>query len=129
MVAHRRGAEIVATLVKLTRPELLALKAGKSLMVAVAVPDEDKLVHKFFATTVSQKDWDSYLDESVDLRYLYTYPIQRMRYTFDLTKVAKKKVMMDPFPGEVPDAYLPLPRFFSDNHTEDFDADSALSPW
>src|SRR5688500_4159652 len=116
MPAHRRGAEVVATLVATDEPQLLALKAGKSLMAAVAIPDNEPEASKFLATTVSQKDWDSYLDESVDLRYLFTYPIQRMRYTFDLRSARNKRVMMDPVEGEIPERFLPQPRFFAENH-------------
>lgn len=123
MAAHRRRAEIVATLVDLGEPQLLALKAGKSLVVAVAVPDDDHTVSRFLATTVSQRDWDSYFDETVDLRYLFTYSSQRLRYLFDLQTAIDGKVTMEPFSGDLPDKYLPLPRFFADNHTEDFGLD------
>ncbi|MES0108363.1 hypothetical protein [Mesorhizobium sp. M0013] len=106
-------------------PQLLALKAGKSLVTAVAIPDNNQEAAKFLATTVSQKDWDSYLDESVDLRYLFTYSTQRLRYTFDLKKLNKRRVMMDPFEQEIPEKYLPHPRFFADNHTEEFNEEES----
>jgi len=121
MPVHRRNAEFVATLVYTDEPQVLALKAGKSLIAAVAIPDPNPEASKFLATTVAQKDWDSYIDESVDLRYLFTYPTLRLKYTFDLRKLKKNRVLMDPFDGEVPENWLPQPRFFAEYHTEEFD--------
>lgn len=110
----------MAVLVYTDEPQLLALKAGKSLVAAVAVPDDNPDVSKFLATTVSQRDWDAYLEENVDLRYLFTYSTQRNRYTFDLKKLNKRRIMMETFEQDIPERYLPAPRFFADNHTEEF---------
>lgn len=114
----QRSATYVRTLVYMDEPHLLLLKSYKTNVIALAVacPPEQA---KFIATTVSTKDMEAYTDGHVDLRYLFTYPNQRITYTFDLMKMTNNKVMMSPFEGQIPEAYLPSPRFFSTSHTEE----------
>lgn len=118
MMANRRTAEYISTLVYLDGPQLIRMKAHKTTVVALAIPsDPDTL--KFIATTVTQKNWTSYLDGSVDLRYLFAFADVRTTYTFDLMKLKGNKITMIPWEGQVPEECLPAPRFFSTNHTEE----------
>ncbi|WP_144441563.1 hypothetical protein [Bradyrhizobium sp. CCGE-LA001] len=59
------------------------------------------------------------MDGHVDLRYLFTYPATRAEFTFDLMKMTDNKVMMVPFEENIPEEWLPSPRFFCTSHTED----------
>lgn len=117
----RAGAHYIRTLVYMDEPQLVLLKRARANIVALAIPSaEDKA--EFIAVTVSKKDWEAYTEGAVDLRYLYTYPINRSVFTFDLMGMKDGKVMMTSWEGQIPDEYLPSPRFFSNNHTEVEDA-------
>ncbi|WP_262032562.1 hypothetical protein [Microvirga sp. Mcv34] len=121
MQQRKRKAEYLATLIYLDEPQLLALRAQKAHVVAVAVPSEDPDEALFLAVTVSSRNWESYLDGTTDLRFLFTYPKDRLLYYFDLMAMKDNKVTMTPFSGLVPEEHLPLPRLFSTEHTEEFD--------
>lgn len=116
----RRSAKFEATLVYVDEPQLICLMAGNSRILAVAIPEEDLSKSMFLATTVSKRDWEKYIEGVVDLRYLFTYPT-RVQYTFDLYGMVDGKVMMNPVVGDTDGSFLPLPGFFSSNHTEDYD--------
>ncbi|KEC74894.1 hypothetical protein RLPCCGM1_c1238 [Rhizobium leguminosarum bv. phaseoli CCGM1] len=116
----RRKAKFDATLVYMDEPLVMTLTAGKSRLIAVAVPPEGEEKFPFYATTVSIRDWGKYLSESVDLRYLFTFPDQRNAYLFDLENMKDGEVLMTPFLDETPEKYLPSPRFFAGNHTDEY---------
>lgn len=118
---RRRTAQYVATLVYLDEPQLILLKSGKAHVVAVAIPTEQDDAARFFAATVSEKDWESYLDGNADLRFLFTYPKTARLYSFDLSEMKDNAVSMVPWDDpSIPEEYLPARGFFSDNHTEKF---------
>lgn len=113
----RRTATYVKTLVYADGPQLLQLMAYKTNIVAMAIPsDTDKLM--FVATSVTQKNWNDYLDGLVDLRYLFVHANVRTAYKFDLMKLRDGKISMAPWEGPLTEDVLPSPRFFSSNHTE-----------
>ncbi len=118
---RRRKAQFLGTLVYADEPQLVALRSGAAYVVALAVPSQSPDESQFFAAAVSEKDWYSYLDGNVDLRYLFTYPKTTRLFTFDMMLMADGVVQMAPWTDKrIPEEYLPLPRFFSSNHTEDF---------
>lgn len=126
-VVHRRTATFDAVLVYMDEPQVITLVAGKTRIVAVAIPYANETMSMFLATSASDRDWNRYLDGTVDLRYLFTVPAVRTSYFFDLQEMKDKKVKMTPWTGEIAERYLPLPRFFSSNHTEDYAADERAS--
>ncbi|KZD22799.1 hypothetical protein [Tardiphaga robiniae] len=113
----RSGAHYIRTLVYMDEPQLILLKRNRANVIALAIPSSEGKA-EFLAVTVSKKDYEAYIDGLVDLRYLYTYPINRTVFTFDLMELKGGKVMMTPWEEQIPDNYLPSPRFFSSNHTE-----------
>lgn len=119
-MAQRRSASYVRTLVYMDEPHLILLKSYKTNVIALAVssPAEEA---RFIATTVSTRDMEAYRDGHVDLRYLFTYPTMRSIYSFNLMDMIDNKVLMSPFEQQIPEDYLPSPRFFSTSHTEDED--------
>lgn len=123
MAIRRRSASYDATLVYVDEPQVITLLASKTRIVAIAIPDEDHDKSMFLATTVKEYDWKKYLSGTVDLRYLFTYPKVHSLYCFDLYEMSENKVMMTPFEGVIEERFLPLPRFFSTNHTSDYDGD------
>lgn len=124
---QRRIAKYEATLVYMDEPLLITLFAGKARVIAVAVPSADDEQLLFYATSVSSRDWDKYLNGIVDLRYLFTFPDRRNTYTFDLKKMRDGSVLITPFLNDAPEHYLPSPRFFSSNHTEEYAHDERPS--
>ena len=106
-------------------PQLILLKANKTSVVALAIPSGNLKQALFIATTATQKNWQAYLDGEVDLRYLFAYADVRSTYHFDLMRMKDSRVVMDPWRGNIDEKYLPNPRFFSRNHTED---DENLNP-
>lgn len=118
-----RRAQFEHTLVYYDEPHVITLRARATRFIAIAVPtDEDSAL--FFAVTVSQSDWQKYISGHVDLRYLFVFPTSRIRYTFDLNKIDEDhKVTLVPFERmkDTPEEYLPSPRFFSENHTEEIE--------
>jgi len=118
MAKHRRSAKYECMLLYVDEPQLISLVANKARFVALAVPPADE--QRFVVTTVSKRDWASYLRGSIDLRYLFTVPEMRQTYTFDLSSMKEGKVMMDPRTEPLTEDLLPSPRFFAENHTEKF---------
>lgn len=125
---RKRKATFAATLVFYDEPQVVLLKDKQVPIVAVAVPDDDEEASRFFATTVSHRDWQSYMEGSCDLRYLFTYPTSRHTYTFDLNSIKGGILSLDPYLVDpLPESYLPQPRFFSSFHTEIIPVDEVES--
>ncbi|GEM_PF-2818204 len=118
---RRRKAQYQATLVYMDEPQLITLISAKTRIIALAVPSNKDDALFFYATSVSPKNWDKYMSGSVDLRYLFTYPDQRTAYTFDLSEMEEGTVFMTQYLDDAPEEYLPSPRFFESNHTEEFE--------
>lgn len=123
----RKSAKFEAVLVYMDEPLLITLFAGKSRLIATAIPSSVEGEYRFFGTTVSKKDWEKYMEGSVDLRYLFTYPDQRTSYTFDLATMHDATVMMVPFLDTTPETFLPSAQFFSSNHTEEYGKQDLVS--
>ncbi|MCJ2104911.1 hypothetical protein MKK70_05855 [Methylobacterium sp. E-041] len=102
----------------MNEPQLLLLRAGKTNVVALAIPSPPQSA-MFVATTVTQKKRQDYLDEQVDLRFLFEYASKRTGYGFNLLKMKNKKIVMEPWDGPFSEDVLPGPRFFASNHTEE----------
>lgn len=119
----RRRAKYDATLVFMDEPQVMTLVAGKARIIGVAVPCKTPGISLFYATSVSSRDWNKYLGGAVDLRYLFTFPDRRNAYTFDLATMKAGEVMMTPHLEVAPEEFLPSPKFFADNHTEDYARD------
>lgn len=108
-------------------PQLITLFANKTRIVAVAIPYGNPYSAMFLGVSVSEKDWDRYMEGKADLRYLFTVPKVRTLYQFDLAQMKDKKIKMTPWEGDIDDRYLPSPRFFSENHTEEYETQERAS--
>jgi hypothetical protein len=121
MASRRRKAEFEATLIFIDEPLLIALKAGKQHVVAVAIPDDDPDKAMFLATTVTPPNWEGYFNGNSDLRFLFTYPKNRLLYYFDLMSMKDNKVSMEPTAfHDIPEDHLPSPRVFATEHTHEY---------
>lgn len=121
MAQQKRKAKLTSTLVFADEPQLIHLLSRQTHVIAVAIPCDDDGKSMFLAATVHPNDWQDYLDGVVDLRYLFVYPRFRNLYTFNIKDINQNEIVMFPFDGDAPEEYLPQPRFFSENHTEEFD--------
>jgi hypothetical protein len=117
---RKRRADFVTNLIVYDEPHLVYFKSDKAHILAVAVNPLPNSADDYFAATVSQKNWDRYLEGKVDLWYLLSYASQRNNYTFNSAKLRDGSVMMSPLVGALPISYLPEQGIFSDCHTEDF---------
>lgn len=120
MKIRSRSATLDAILVFFDEPHVVTLISRGVRMLATAIPDDDFTKSMFLGVTVSEREWERYLDGVVDLRYIFTYPKLRLHYTFDLNLIKNNAVIMQPYEDEVPEEYLPLPQFFSSSHTETY---------
>lgn len=120
MKTRNRSATIDAVLVFFDEPHVITLVSRNVRVIAVAIPDDDEAKSKFLGVTVTDRDWERYLDGVIDLRYVFTYPKLRLLYTFDLNSLKNNAVKMAPYDEDIPEAYLPLPQFFSSSHTEEY---------
>jgi hypothetical protein len=105
----------------LDEPQVIALESFNIRLIAVAISKNRKHRAPFLAVTVNKKDWIAYFDGKVDLLYLFTFPKQRVLYTFDLMGGIDNKFMMNRLEGDAPIEWLPSPRFFATSHTEEFE--------
>lgn len=117
MAVRRRKAEYVTTLIYVDEPQLILLKSATVYLLAVAVPSESPEEAKFLAVTTTPNNFERYRAGNTDLRYLFTYPNNRVLYYFDLMKMENNVIVMDPAPSEIPEKDLPLPRVFATHHT------------
>jgi len=118
-MSKRRSAKIETTLVYFDGPQLISLFASKTRLVAVGIPKKPTETSPFLAVSVQTKDWEKYLEGTVDLRYLFTIPKVRRHYMFDLDTAEDNRVWMKLYEDEIDETYLPSPKFFSSSHTED----------
>jgi hypothetical protein len=82
----------------------------------VRVPDEERFL--YLATTVKPGDWELYLADKVDLRYLFTYPPKALFFYFDLLDLKDGEVLMARFEESIPVEHIPGPQLFASDHTE-----------
>lgn len=122
MTQRRRRAVFEADLVIIDEPQLFVLTAGKSKVIALAVPEVYIEGEDFdhIAASVTAKNWDRYISGYVDLRYLFTYPFQRTLYVFHSRAMHEGTVMLRPVEAEFSESLLPSHGFFSSSHTEDY---------
>ena len=120
MGMRRRNAVFVANLVVFDEPHVFLMKSGKANVVALAIPEDILEGYDHVAVTVSERNWERYLDGFVDLLYLFTYPFQRRLFKFSSLGWKENTIMMDSVEGDLPPAALPSHGLFSRCHAEDF---------
>jgi hypothetical protein len=120
MALNKRKAQFVATLIYLDEPQLLLLTAGTTRILAVAIPYPEGGA-KFLAVTVQQNNWEMYIHGHCDLRFLYTYPRNKILYYFDLMQMEGDTVKMTVADPDIPPEHLPCPRIFASHHTTEWE--------
>ena len=113
-----RNAKIAQVLTYYDEPQLLLLRNKMQMFVGIAIPSSAGA--KFFATSVQAGNWELYLNDRVNLRYLFVYPNKRMLFYFDLHTADKDgNVYMVRYDGDLKPDHLPGPDLFASDHTED----------
>lgn len=121
MVAKARKAHYLATLIYIDEPHLLLLQSGTTKLLAVAIPTPNEAAALFLAVTVQPHTWDRYIAGNCDLRFLFTFPRNKILYYFDLMQMHINEVKMYLADTPIPEEHLPLPRIFADDHTNDWE--------
>lgn len=116
-------AKLLKVLVYYDQPQLVLLRKGKLLFLAVAVPADGKM--EFLAVSVRPGDFELYLNDRRDLLYMFTRPAKRVLYYFDLLAMKDGEVKMEKCDNAIPEGHLPGPHLFASDHTEvdDFEND------
>lgn len=117
-MARNLNAKVKQILVFVDEPQVIWLKSFKTNIIAVATPRKARTDCPFIAVSMTEKDWNSYLDGYVDLRYLFTYPTSRRLFRFDLSEYRASSIKLRPLDEDAPEEDLPSPQFFSHHHTE-----------
>jgi hypothetical protein len=124
MARVREVARIADILAYLDGPQLMLMEMpdhGKLVAVAITIPRKE---YPFFAAKISDDQWNRYMREFLDLRYLFMFPSYKKWYIFDLdpeVKGAEGEYDLRVHPvqkNEVLDSYIPSSGFFSRHHTE-----------
>ena len=109
-----------ATLVYYDEPQLIVLnRPNKRKVIATAIA-HDGAEYPFLGAEISYEQWDRYLREISDLRYLFEYPRVKKWYIFDFSNLDDaggiKMLPLDRV--QVSEDYLPAGQFFARSHTE-----------
>ncbi len=102
-------------------PQLVLLDtAATSKVVAVAI-NKKGFDYPFLAAEVSLAQFNDYLAEKFDLRYLFLRADLKRHYIFDLPDFDQKEVSLAPFhlSEERQDRFLPEPGLFARHHTDE----------
>lgn len=130
MTNRATTAKLVEELVDYDGPQLILLKTNRGRhMLAVGVRAEG-FDEPFFACEVTDKVYDSYFDDKVDLHYVFTRALGKQYYAFDLAKVDNHTVALGKVSSEAANnpAYWPKVGFFSRSHTTTFNRTAAVAP-
>ena len=122
MTAYAKRAEVIEELVEYDGPQLLLLKTSrKRYMLAMAIQREG-MEEPFFGCEITDKVYDSYFDQTVDLHYAFQQAMGRNYYFFDLSKAEDDFVELEKAKAEDVDkpSYWPQVGFFARSHTTRF---------
>lgn len=120
MTPRRRNVKFEANLIHLDEPLLVLFKDKKSHLIAVAIDESDLPGNDFVCVSVTQRNWDKYIDGHVDLRFLFAYPSTRIRYSFAYTDWVGETATLTPHDGNFAEELLPSKGMFSREHTSDY---------
>lgn len=114
-------SEFLTTLVFLDEPQVILLKhTKKSYFICVAVDNADD-DGEFVCAQVSEIQLDRYLRGKSDLLYLFKYPQFNRWGRFSIFNMKENKIRIKYTEfKDLLDEELPLPGFFSRDHTEEF---------
>src|SRR5258708_5677268 len=115
-------AKVVEDLVDYDGPQLLLLKTNRSRhMIATAVRVAG-MQEPFFGCEITDKTYDSYFDDKVDLHFVFRKAIGKLYYFFDLAESETETLKLTKAKSEDAEnvAYWPQIGFFARSHTTKF---------
>lgn len=121
---RKRTAKLDAVLTFFDRALLVVLNSQQTKVLGIAVPENKIFKEEYLGVTVSQRNWDRYIDGKTDVRFVFNYATPRTLYSFDLPKDGEEneKISMIPLEKEPTEAMLPLLGLFSRHHTEEYES-------
>jgi hypothetical protein len=118
---REQNARYVATLVYLDEPQVVLLDHGVDAKIIGVAIEREGFDYPFFGCEITANQYQQYKREFFDLQYLFTFPVWREWYFFDLAKMDEKTKAI---PLEVADkaaaknvSYLPSHGFWARSHT------------
>jgi hypothetical protein len=120
MTIRRRKVEFEANLLFVDEPLIVLFKSKNTFLIAVAIDQNDLPGSDFVCFSLTQRNWDKYIDGHVDLRFLFTYPATSIRYNFAYSAWTGNTVTLTPFDGIFADELLPSKGLFSREHTNSY---------
>ncbi len=118
------SATLVKTLVVFDGPQVALLKSNRGLDVMAVACDKIGYLYPFFAVEISAKVLRRYLEQRIDLNYVFRVKEAHKRYyffdwgTMDELEVRLKNASLT----EIQDTeFYPEPGFFARSHTVEFD--------
>ncbi len=116
----RRSARKVAILLDYDLPEIIHLKSGKTNLLALCLVGIDE-APDYLAVTVNAGDWEKFINDRCDVRYLFTTPVTRIVYFFSINNLSDSNVQMQRMDDVIPDNWLPSGQLFA-SELENIDA-------
>jgi hypothetical protein len=101
-----RPARFISTLLEYDVPEIVRLKRARGNLIAmclIGLPDAPD----YLAVTVKAGDWERFLHDRCDVRYLFTTPLARINYSFSAAELDSENVEMVRFEKELKSEWLP----------------------
>jgi hypothetical protein len=126
MKGAARTAAVVEDLVDYDGPQLLLLKTNQSRHMLATAVQHAPMREPFFSCEITEKTFDQYFDEKVDLHFAFRKAIRGIYYFFDLAECCDNSVdLKRASKVEVEDGSLwPEVGFFSRSHTTPFNKGS-----
>jgi hypothetical protein len=120
MVSKSRTVQFEANLIYLGEPLLVLLKTKKNRLIAAAIDEEDLPGSNFVCVSMSNRNWEKYIDGHVDLRFLFAYPSQRLRYSFSYHDWKEDKIQLKRYEDPFHEELLPSKGLFSREHNSEY---------
>jgi hypothetical protein len=115
-------ARYVSTLVYMDEPQIVLLDHGDDAKIVGVAIEKKGHNYPFLGAEVSFSQWERYLRQFVDLRYLFLVPKWRRWFIFDLARqdandmIPLRRAEKEEYTNS---AYLPSHGFFARDHTEE----------
>lgn len=119
------SAKYVATLLEYDVPEIVRLKRKKTNIIAICLIGVPK-APEYLAITVRAGDWERFISDRCDVRYLFTTPIGRAAYAIKGAALSSEKVFLEKFESPIDMDWLPDQGMFASelSNLEEFEDSS-----
>ena len=123
-------ASLIQTLVLFDGPQVVLLKSDRGFNVIAVACDKAGYKYPMFAVEISDTMLRRYLEQRVDLNYVFRQKESYKKYYFfDWTRINNKSFRLTAALGEEikSDSFYPEPGFFARDHTSDYNVNRVVS--